>query len=319
MLVSCGYVGDPLPPALNIPGRITDLRVIQRAGKIVVTFTIPQLTTEGLLLDKKLGAVELLAGGWGSEPFNADAWNASARLVPVAAPGIGGNRVEVPSAEWTNQEVFFRVRAINRKGRGGDWSDFAVLRVFPPLEKPTGLRCQAVAEGVRLAWHGPGSPPGVAFRIFRLDGEEKEPAILATTGEPTWVDAATRYGIRYEYSVQAFVKSGNGEAQSETSDPAAITPEDRFPPGVPSGLTALAGVESIELSWERNTEADLAGYAVYRSAEEQGFRKITDLVAIPSFSDRGVERGKRYRYAVSSVDRNGNESQRSPAVEASVP
>ena len=34
-LLSCGYIGDPLPPALNIPRKITDLRVSQQAGRIV--------------------------------------------------------------------------------------------------------------------------------------------------------------------------------------------------------------------------------------------------------------------------------------------
>ena len=42
---------------------------------------------------------------------------------------------------------------------------------------------------------------------------------------------------------------------------------DTFPPAVPVGLMAVAGVNSIELAWQRNTEDDFAGYQVYRSTD----------------------------------------------------
>ena len=44
----CGYVGDPLPPALNIPERVRDLSVEEVGGKLIVSFTQPKLTTEAL-------------------------------------------------------------------------------------------------------------------------------------------------------------------------------------------------------------------------------------------------------------------------------
>ena len=30
LLAGCGYIGDPLPPLLNIPARVTDLTAVQR-------------------------------------------------------------------------------------------------------------------------------------------------------------------------------------------------------------------------------------------------------------------------------------------------
>ena len=89
------------------------------------------------------------------------------------------------------------------------------------------------------------------------------------------------------------------------------------PPAPPAGLNAATAPNSIEISWEGNTEPDLAGYRVYRSTGAGPFEKIGDLV-VPSYSDRAVEHGKTYRYAVSAIDKSGNESARSGPVEATL-
>ncbi len=94
-----------------------------------------------------------------------------------------------------------------------------------------------------------------------------------------------------------------------------IVPVDKFPPAVPTGLTAAASPDSVELAWERNTDPDFAGYRVYRSLDGAAFEKIADSLEAPNYSDRGVAGGKRYRYAVSAVDLLGNESARSQPVE----
>jgi len=54
---------------------------------------------------------------------------------------------------------------------------------------------------------------------------------------------------------------------------------------------------------------------VYRSTEGAEFEKIAALIDAPVYSDQRVEAGKRYRYAVSSVDQAGNESARTEPVE----
>jgi fibronectin type 3 domain-containing protein len=78
-------------------------------------------------------------------------------------------------------------------------------------------------------------------------------------------------------------------------------------------VRTIAAAGSVELTWERNTEADLAGYRVYRATGDGAFEKLDD-VQVPAYSDRKVEAGKTYRYALSAVDQAGNESARSAAV-----
>ena len=57
----CGFVGGPLPPALNIPERVTVLNAHQHAGQLVIGLVVTGKTTDGLVL-KRLREIELRYG-----------------------------------------------------------------------------------------------------------------------------------------------------------------------------------------------------------------------------------------------------------------
>lgn len=287
-------MGDPLPPALNIPARVTDLTAIERGAKIIVQFSLPGYSTEGLLL-KKIGRAELRVANGGEKLFE----------LPVDQPAV---RYEFPAAEWIGKYVTLAVRVMGANGRDAGWSNSVALSVITPLATPAALDAKAVPAGVQLTWRG----AGARFRIFRR--AEGEPALLTTTDRHDFIDTTSEYAKTYYYSAQAL-----GKAESEVSPEIEITPVDRFPPAVPAGLTAVPSAASIELLWERNTEPDLAGYRVYRSSGDGPYQRISETQESPNYSDRKVESGKLYRYAVSSVDKSGNESEKSTPVEAPVP
>jgi hypothetical protein len=312
----CGYVGDPLPPALRIPGRVTDLQVAQQEDRIAIHFTVPELTTDHLPL--KLGKVELLAGPFAQAPFNAEVWAAGAKALDTSTVKPGAASVELTFSGWNGQEVFFRVRVISDRGKDGGWSDITRLRVIAPLRKPDGLKPEATAQGVKLTWAGLREPAGVTFRIRRREGKG-DATEVATAAGYEWLDTQTRYGETYEYSVQSLMTAEGARAESAPSDPVSIVPVDRFPPAVPAGLTALAGPSSIELSWDPNTEPDFAGYFVYRAVSGGALERLAGPLSAPSFSDKGARPGVKYSYAISAVDQTGNESPRSNAVEISMP
>jgi hypothetical protein len=311
-LCGCGYVGEPLYPALKIPGRVTNLSAVERGDHLEIEFAIPPLTTEGVALTQ-IGAIELRVGPNTAEPFNADVWAASARRVAVAIPaGPGTVHAEAPLGDLVGKEVIVGVRASNARGRFSGWSNLVTLAVQPPLAKPDDFTPRNVREGVQLSWRAPQEP---SFRIYRQAENELRPALLASAAEQQYVDATTQYGKKYEYYVQGV----NGAAESEIAGPAVITPKDVFPPAVPAEVTAVAGVNSIELAWERNSESDFRGYRIYRALPDGAFTRVADLVEAPNYSDKNIESGKRYRYAVSSVDQLGNESERSQPVEVAAP
>jgi hypothetical protein len=153
-------------------------------------------------------------------------------------------------------------------------------------------------------------PKGHSVRVLR-DGEE---AAVAAGGE--WIDAVAKLGERHTYAVQAIHPGG---ARSEVSGELAFTPRDVFPPSTPTGLAGVAGIGAIELAWDRGSEPDLAGYRVYRSTGDEAARQVGETTPGTAYSDRAVKSGVAYRYAVSAVDRSGNESPRSAQVEVTAP
>ena len=137
--------------------------------------------------------------------------------------------------------------------------------------------------------------------------------------KPEWLDTQAEFGKPYSYMVQTIAHHDDKIAESDLSEPVTLTPVDTFPPAAPAGLHASAAPNSIELNWDRNTEPDLNGYRIYRATADGPFEKLADLSAIPSYSDRAVESGKTYRYAITALDRSGNESPRSPVLEVVLP
>ena len=313
ILAGCGYVGEPLAPALNMPQKPANLRVVESGENIVIEFTIPDRTTELLPLTR-LGEVELRLGPGGAAPFDFGRWSESAQRIPVTAASPGPIKITTSAKTWAGREVFLAVRVSSAKGRFSDWAGPLALSVVEPIGMPAGVRAEATPNGVKLSWQSE-LRPALAFRVYRRAEADKETSQVATPASSEWIDTATAFGKRYAYSVQAVVKTGVSEAESEISPPVELVPVDKFPPAVPTGLTAAASPDSVELAWERNTDPDFAGYRVYRSLDSAAFEKIADSLDAPNYSDRRITAGKRYRYAVSAVDLLGNESARSQTVE----
>lgn len=285
LLAGCGYVGDPLPPALNIPAKVTDVRVVQRGAKLHIEFTAPALTTEGLGV-REFGEMELLAG--------------TTRLqAPLPEPGKLVE-VDVGAAEYAGKETTVTVRFLSPRGRAGDWSDAAVIAVRSPLTPPV-IEAASHPEGIRVSWR---AEDGVQYRITR------EEAVAGTVSGGEFIDRDVSLGKTYTYRVQAFAD----KAESDVSAASAVTARDTFAPKPPAGLTVVAGVGSVELTWERNAEPDMAGYRVYRAEGGGDFKVLADAVTAPAYSDRQVTAGVSYRYRVTALDRAGNEAPASAEV-----
>jgi hypothetical protein len=313
-LAGCGYVGDPQPPALEIPVQITDLRGVQRGSKVYLAFTSSLESTDKLLL-KRLSSIDLRAGENPPGGFNLDAWASAAQPIPVKEARAGEIGVEIPAAAWAGKEMVFAVRALGPTGRAARWSNLVVLQIVPPPQVPTDLTLDGTPRGAYLQWKGQGSQ----WRVWRQSGDEAQPVVLGVAGERSWLDPNVEFGKTYSYSVQQLAGSGPAPAESEMSPAISLKYEDIFPPQAPTGLAAIAGLKSVELNWNRNTEPDWQACQVYRAEEGGPLRKLGPPVAASSFSDSTAASGKKYRYAVSAIDQAGNESAPCAPVEIVAP
>jgi endonuclease I/fibronectin type 3 domain-containing protein len=91
---------------------------------------------------------------------------------------------------------------------------------------------------------------------------------------------------------------------------------DTTPPSQVTGLSATATSTSVNLDWFDNTEADLAGYDVYRSSSSGGPYSIVNsaLLSNSTYQDSSVSSDTSYYYVVTASDNNSNESVNSTQV-----
>ncbi len=311
LLAGCADVGEPVYPSAKIPVAPNDLVAIERGDHLAVQFTASSYTTEAQLITEMRGA-EVRVGP-ARQPFNAAAWAKSAEACSLMKPAEkpGPVQASCPASAFVGSNVVVGARVLNIKGRPSAWSNFVPLRVQPPVPAPVDVSAAAVPEGVRLTW----SDPDVrSFVVFRQSPADKQPAQLGKTDQPAYLDRTTVYGTEYQYWVQGLRENAESDAAASNK----LTPVDVFPPAVPAGVTAAAGIDSIELAWERNTEPDFRKYVIYRAVDEGPFEKLAET-DVPTYSDKAIQSSKIYRYAVSAVDQAGNASSRSAIVEAAAP
>jgi len=311
-LAGCGSIGEPLYPALHIPSQVNDMVIVERGENLGLAFTIPQLTTEGLPV-KEIGEVDLRVGPSTPNAFNQDDWLKTATRVTVPTPDKPGLvQASTPVAPFVGKEVVAEVRVTNAKGRDAGWSSPKVFSVRAPLADPTNFHVAADPMGVALTWNASGPSQ---FRIYRKTEQQPQATLLATTNQPNYIDISAEYGKTYQYLIQGV----RDTVESNLIGPETITPIDVFPPAVPSGLVVSAGVGSLELAWNRNTESDFKEYRVLRSEAGGPFAEIVRGLDAPAYSDHAVQSGKHYRYELESVDQDGHVSAPSTPVEATAP
>ncbi len=93
--------------------------------------------------------------------------------------------------------------------------------------------------------------------------------------------------------------------QGPASPITCVTPRDTFPPAAPKQLAAIGSAGVINLIWEPNVEADLAGYIVLRGeAPGEKLQPLTkEPITATIYRDTDLKPGVRYVYAVVAVDK----------------
>jgi hypothetical protein len=210
----------------------------------------------------------------------------------------------------------------------GDISNLGILVPLPVATAPVGLTATPKPEGVVLAWETPKTsvsgeeaPVISGYRIYRnapgdVVNEFAVPINTPPVRGTTYTDTPP-YG-EHEYRVSAVALEGPPLLQSNASAPVRVSFKDLVAPPAPASVTALVETKIMRLLWDPVEAPDLAGYHVYRS-EGVGHTDIKDagtvllvneLVTATTITDANPNLGIAYRYAVTAVDKSGNESPR---------
>jgi hypothetical protein len=248
-------------------------------------------------------------------------------------------------------EVTYAVEVLNPDSRGAGLSNRIHVPAIATLPPPNDLSAELTGDGVVLTWTSAGESQNIPtanfatnfatnspslqlrYRVYRRDESTGKDAIAGEVpiGEPgpaQFTDSGFEWEKTYLYRITAvsIIKRPDTEIQVEGDDtpPVRVVAHDIFPPAVPTGLQAAFSGEGqkpfIDIIWAPVTNADLAGYNIFRSEDGGAAIKLnSELVKSPAYRDFSVTSGKTYTYSVSAVDVRGNESHRSEQTSEPVP
>ncbi len=313
LLAGCGVQGEPLPPLLNVPER-AEVQGVQRGNRVLLSWPMPARTTEGeATRPEKLGPVEVYRAvlpGLRAEVSERDFEPAAERVAALPAGHVEYSE-DVPASR-VGSTAAYAVRWLNRRGDSAGFSNIVSVPLLAAPPPPGSLRVQSTERAVVLEWSPVRGASG--YHLYRAEGAANGAVwqMAAQTQDPRHADENFQFGRSYRYMVRAVTSEGAFRAESADSPVVSTQPEDIFPPRAPVHLTAVPARTDallVDLSWEPNSEADLAGYNLFRSENGSPPRRLnTELLLSPVFRDTAVQPGVSYSYAVSAVDRKGNES-----------
>ncbi len=248
--------------------------------------------------------------------------------VALTNPIEAGDVLEYTDSPVLNDtDYFYVVTAVDGNGNESEPSEekSATPTIAPdltPPAAPAGLTAAAGDAKVTLSWTANADADLAGYRVYRsaTAGELGTPVGTTVGVTTTFVDSTAVNGSKYFYVITALDVAGN---ESEISNEVNATPADTTPPAVPSGVTATAGVQSVTLRWNANTEPDLRGYQIFRSLSPTV--DVTDdnnlIAAIlqsagRTFIDSDRDAGTTYYYAIVSYDQLLNKSAASATVSA---
>ncbi len=249
--------------------------------------------------------------------------------------------------EGPPQLLTYRVEFFSNANRSAGQSNQAFTASGPAPAPVENFQAEGSRLGIILQWAPSPTPGEVILRREDLAPAKpsppgrntaKTPAILwlqtsdsnsKNTPQDHALDTTALPDIPYSYSAERRTKvllaNHSIELRSPLSTPIKYTLLRIYPPPAPAGLT-VAGYSSgtpstfaADLVWQPVNEAGLitpfAGYNLYREPLNSASQPTAPRVQLnsspipqPSFHDATANPATAYRYAVTAVDTQGNES-----------
>ncbi len=338
--LGCGKKGALQLPLARAPQQAESTTLVQRGNKIFLEWENPGAYTDGSPLTD-IAEIEI----WLLEEDKPDSG-----ALPKISPESFKNRAKVStslkreelspsqkagaealpefvyayplgSGQMAAKRLTFALKVRDSKGKESDFSELLSIEPGPLPLAPEKLSAAVFQDRVEFHWEAPpelAEPPSArkpaGYNVYRAEGEEL-PRLINTTivKELLYADREFEFEKDYRYFVRASINETAPFSESDDSESVEVRPKDTFAPATPSGLLLVRGGDFIALSWAANSEKDLAGYKVWRKAQgEAEFTLLTQRpIAENSYTDRAIEKGNRYDYAISAADKTGNESPKS--------
>ncbi len=343
ILCGCGTPGAPQPPSLNLAVPVSDLRAERNGGEVRLTWTPPRQTTDGAAFRHR-GPTKICRGMDIPHSDRCD----EVGSVPLAPPNAKTATAidQLPSQNaLADAYAIYSLQVENDRGRSAGLSNqvqvpaVSVSIVKDPIT--TRATADAIVATAQITTNGAGVPQTLQLRRK----EPGSPQEITVATSPLEIDSAGQtkqtelrdesfawektYSYRLVLTATAKLPNGVVSFEGSSSQPVTVFAHDIFAPAVPTGVQAVfsgnfAGQQpSIDLTWDPDTNRDLAGYFMYRRSGDDpvsAARKLNQQpIAAPAYRDTAIQPGNTYFYSVSAVDQRNNESARSEEASESFP
>ncbi len=342
-LAGCASIGPPVPPSLELPKPPNDLRAVRKGERVYLFWTFPTQTIDRQNV-RHPGPTNICRS---LEPAMSECGTPVGSISVDTLPLLRRQHANLKlQAEYTDtlpadlqqqnptRTITYAVEPLNSSGRSAGLSNQVRVPLAPTLPPPADFKAEVTATGIVLTWTCVQPTKGFPdisdrYRIYRRTPDKPTDLRLGDVDCPAtpFEDHTFEWQKSYEYRITVLTVVGGENSsvvEGEDSPEQNVFANDVYPPGVPSGLQAVFSGPGqppfVDLLWASDTDADLAGYNVYRREEGSQPEKInTQLVKTPAYRDDKVARGKTYWYSVSAVDLRGNESARSAEASEQIP
>lgn len=234
---------------------------------------------------------------------------AAATTTPPAPVVIPAPPADIPSYGAR----IYAVRGVTKKGRPGAPSTRVELPLVTPPAAPPAIAATFTEKAVVLTWAPPAADGAVTYNVYKAGASDPISSVAASEGK--YERTGLEFGTNECFVLRAVRKVAASNIESDLSPPACVTPRDTFPPAAPKGLSVVAGTGTINLGWDANTEADLAGYLVLRGeAPGDTLQPLTPApITGTSYEDKTAQPGVRYAYAIMAVDKASPPNRSAPS------
>jgi hypothetical protein len=338
LTTACGKKGPPLPPLVRIPVAPGDFAASRRGPTAEVRFVVPAANTDGsrpadlvridvyamssvdAVTDEEVVRRGRQVGTLDINPPPDPDEDPDAPRAPSASAEKGG--VDQGAAASVTEAIpdgsdagirYYVGVGINKRGRRGPASRRGAVALGMPPAAPAAPTVVYNEKEITVSWAAAAGEAAVAMEVY--DAASGKRLTDKSIASPPFTDRRIEWGAERCYTLGAVAELSNLPVESEPSPKTCVTLKDTFPPAPPTGLTAVAGEGSINLIWNANSEADLAGYLVLRGTAAEKPKPITPQpIQDTTFRDT-VPAGTRATYAIQAVDKAGNVSPLSETTE----